>query len=568
MPTSLSRLVPTPWFRAACLALTLLPSAALAQGFGLETMQPRAGFDMDFATPVTQPDRRAGQVTPGVPGGGPIGAIDWLDALNQAGISPQVAPGASVSGASDIATSALVPEVRTVTLGASTAGAVGLLPASVTGLPVTLWQGSDSATLIRRIEALDVAGLPAMQALLFTLLLAEADPPEDQPEAGDPLLLARIDKLADLGALDPGLALIERAGQTRSPELFSRWFDLSLLAGIETQPCRRVAGDPEVAPSQSVRIFCLARNREWETAALLLETASALGTLEPSEERLLTRFLHVDLDDTAIALPPPANLTPLLFRLSEAIGEPLPTSDLPRAYAYYDLRGRAGWKAALEAAERLARSGALPENRLLGLYSGGQPSASGGIWDRVAAVQHFDAAIAVPRPDPGRVIEALPEAWTAMSDVGLQTTFAALYADRLVSYADAAGEAGRIATRALLLAPGAATLSREVKARNPTEAFLLALAQGQPAAVEAPSDRARIVARGFAAETRPPERIQELIGAGRLGEAILEAMQLYTFAMQGNQPDIAPALATFRAIGLEETARAAALQLLLLDDRG
>ncbi|MBR9766347.1 MAG: hypothetical protein GYB53_23255, partial [Rhodobacteraceae bacterium] len=297
-------------------------------------------------------------------------------------------------------------------------------------------------------------------------------------------------------------------------------------------------------------------------------TASALGTLEPAEERLLTRFLHVDLDDTAISLPPPADLSPLLFRLSEAIGEPLPTSDLPRAYAYYDLRGRAGWKAALEAGERLARSGALPENRLLGLYSGGKPSASGGIWDRVAAVQRFDAAIAVPRPDPGRVIESLPEAFTAMSEAGLQTTFAALYGARLAPYADAPGEAGRMATRALLLAPGAATLSREIEARNPTETFLLALAQGQPASVEAPSDRARIVARGFAAQTRPPERIQQLISDGQLGEAILEAMQLYAFAMQGNLPDIAPALATFRAIGLEETARAAALQLLLLDDRG
>lgn len=551
--------------RATALALALGPGAAMAQSFGLEQMRdsrPSGGFDVTFADPVTQPERRASSGSGSSAAGEPISAIDWLDALNQAGITPPEP---------DVATSALVPEVRTVTLGASNAGAVGLLPASVTGLPVTLWQGSETETLLRRIDLLDVTGLPAMQALFFTLLLAEADPPADaarDPEAEDPLLLARIDRLAEIGALDPALALIERAGQTRSPALFSRWFDLSLLAGIETQPCRRVAGDPDIAPSQSIRIFCLARNRDWETAALLLETASALGTLEPSEERLLTRFLHVDLDDTALALPPPANITPLLFRLSEAIGEPLPTSDLPRAYAYYDLRGRAGWKAALEAAERLARSGALPENRLLGLYSGGKPSASGGIWDRVAAVQAFDAAIAVPRPDPETVAERLPEAWQAMQDAGLETTFAALYGKRLVPYTEREDLAGRLATRAVLLAPEAAALSRQIAPAGPTEAFLLALAKGQPSAVEAPSTRAKIITRGFAATTRPPERIQRLISDGQLGEAILEAMQLYAFAMQGNLPDIAPALATFRAIGLEETARSAALQLLLLDERG
>ena len=462
--------------RAAALALALAPGAAAAQVFGLDQMQGRSGgaqdggFDVGFADPVTQPDRRAGGTAPTSDAGRPISAIDWLDALNRAGI-PVAEP--------DVATTALAPEVRTVALGASNAGAVGLLPASVTGLPVTLWQGSETDALLRRIKALDVTGLPAMQALFFSLLLAEADPPEEaarDPEAEDPLLLARIDKLTEIGAVDPALALIERAGQTRSPALFSRWFDLSLLAGIETQPCRRVASDPEIAPSQSVRIFCLARNRDWETAALLLETASALGTLEPAEERLLTRFLHVELDDTAAALPPPANITPLLFRLSEAIGEPLPTSDLPRAYAYYDLRGRAGWKAALEAAERLARSGALPENRLLGLYSGGKPSASGGIWDRVAAVQAFDAAIAVPRPDAETVAERLPEAWEAMRDAGLETTFAALYGERLVTYAERTGRAGRLATRAVLLATDAAGAARRITPANPTEAFLLALA--------------------------------------------------------------------------------------------
>lgn len=554
--------------------------------FGLDQMQQMQGtvpVDLSQGLPVTQPDRRpalgsqnARGPSGGAPAAGaPMSAIDWLDALTDAGIARPGDP--APDQASDIADSALAPEVRTLTLSASEAGAVGLLPASVTGLPTTLWQGSEVATLIRRIDTLDVTRLPAMQSLLYTLLLAEADPPEGPAQGSggaarddDPLLLARIDKLADLGALDPALALIERAGQTRSPALFARWFDLSLLAGLESQPCRRIATDPEIAPGPAARIFCLARNSDWDTAALLLETGGALGALAPIEERLLTRFLHVDLDDDATPLPPPApgQITPLLFRLSEAIGEPLPTSDLPRAYAYYDLRGRAGWKAALEAAERLARTGALPENRLLGLYSGGRPSASGGIWDRVAAVQAFDAAIGAPRPDRDLVRQTLPPAWEAMQDAGLETAFAALYAGRLATYAAEAGAPGRIALRALLLAPDPGDHLAALGPRNPTEAFLLALARGRPDQVEAPSERARIVARGFAADTRLPTRLARLVDQGQLGEAILEAMQLYAFAMAGNLADTGPALAGFRALGLEQTARAAALQILLLDDRG
>ena len=46
----------------------------------------------------------------------------------------------------------------------------------------------------------------------------------------------------------------------------------------------------------------------------------------------------------------------------EAIGTPLPTAPLPLAFAHSDLRHTAGWKARIEAAERLVRTGAVSAN--------------------------------------------------------------------------------------------------------------------------------------------------------------------------------------------------------------
>ena len=196
---------------ALCLApwLVALPAAVAAQAaaadprlgsgpapaFGLEQMRRADPLDMRQSLPVTQPDRRP-QAVRGTGGEAtaPMSAIDWLDALTQAGIARPGAEGAApFDDSGDIAESALTPEVRTLTLSASDAGAVGLLPASVTGLPTSLWEGADTAALIRRIERLEVDRLPAMQSLLYTLLLAEADPPEaggPQTE-DDPLLLWR-----------------------------------------------------------------------------------------------------------------------------------------------------------------------------------------------------------------------------------------------------------------------------------------------------------------------------------------------------------------------------------------
>ena len=55
------------------------------------------------------------------------------------------------------------------------------------------------------------------------------------------------------------------------------------------------------------------------------------------------------------------------------------------AFAQADMRDNTGWKAQLEAAERLARNGVLDPNQLLGLYTEEKAAASGGVWDRVAS---------------------------------------------------------------------------------------------------------------------------------------------------------------------------------------
>ncbi|QPM89692.1 hypothetical protein [Pseudooceanicola algae] len=564
--------------------IVLVPPQGLASGAEAPAADRTAG-QAPAARQAAPPPQTGGP-------GQPISAINWLNAAATgsapgAGTTPApgVTPRPSGNGVLSVAmpdydpgrrapapeevpvaNSATVPTVRTLGLGETSGGTVGLLPASVTGLSPDLWQGSSSRELGRQIATLNVDGAPAMQSLLYMLLLAEAEAPAD--DSGVRLLRARIAKLRDLGAVEPALALIDLAGPSRDPGLFADWFDLSLIAGTETEACAAMIAAPELAPGEAAQVFCLARAQDWMTAALILDTGSVLGRFSPTEERLLTRFLHDDLDDGALPLPPPATVTPLLFRLSEGIGEPLPTSSLPRAFAVSDLRGLTGWKAELEAAERVAASGALADNRLLGIYSQGRPAASGGIWDRVTAVQRFDTAISAAQPDRATILARLPAAWQAMMAVELEVPFAQIYGPQLTAYADAPGEAGKLALHAALLGPDPAEQASRLTARDRESAFLLALAAGQPDQASAYDRDSRLVASGFSPDTRPPARILSLLGEGRSGEAILAAMRLYANAMSGEMKDAEPALAAFRAMGLEDTARRGALQLLLLERRG
>jgi capsule polysaccharide export protein KpsE/RkpR len=62
-----------------------------------------------------------------------------------------------------------------------------------------------------------------------------------------------------------------------------------------------------------------------------------------------------------------------------------------------------------------------------------------------------------------------------------------------------------------------------------------------------------------------PDILRAQIDQGRLGEVILRGMSLFASGAEGNGQDLVDALATFRALGLEDTARQAALQLAILD---
>ncbi len=488
----------------------------------------------------------------------PLSVIDWLGSR-----TPSPATGAqpvALPRADEPATSknALPPGVTVTALGEGSPREIGLVPPSVTGLPPDLWVGSDVDKVIEQIDALPDMRLPAAQSLLYTVLLTESRAPQNRAAQGDALALARVRKLVVLGALDPALSLIEQAGVATSPDHFDLWMQISLLTGTEDRACATLQRNPHLTRDYAVRIFCNARSGEWDNAVLTFGSAEALGLLDPDTLALMNRFLNPDTFDGAASLRPPRKIDPLAFRLFEAIGEPLPTRNLPRAFAVADLRDVAGWKAQVEAAERLTRVGALPDNHLLGLYTDRKPAASGGIWDRVAALQRFDTALGTGSPEA--VSKTLPSVWTAMREAGLEVAFAALYADRLAEF-DLTGGAATIASEVGLLSPS----YERTAAASGTNASPLAIAIALGATpAQRPTDAMQAAIYDAFADAPARADLVSRAREQRLGESILILLDLLNDGVQGDAGALRDALATLRALGLEDTARRAALQTLLL----
>ena len=201
----------------------------------------------------------------------PWSAIDWL---SQSLITPVAQPKPPEPG---VAKGGALPEaVAVTTLDRASPDGVGILPAHVTGLPRNLWGLGKTDEIIAALQGPGLDALPALQGLMITLLLAEAEPPSDAGLQGR-LLIARIDRLLAMGALDQARALIDAAGPASSPDLFRRSFDIAILTGGEDLACRTMTATPGLAPAMPARIFCLARSGDWQAAALTLQTAQALG---------------------------------------------------------------------------------------------------------------------------------------------------------------------------------------------------------------------------------------------------------------------------------------------------
>ncbi len=460
----------------------------------------------------------------------------------------------------NVATSAAPQEITVMPLGQVRLDAVGLLPFATTGLPPDLWADSSPETLARLFRSQPPQGLPAMLAFTRTLSVAELDPPRDASVEAD-LFLARLDFLLTRGALAPARALMERAGPS-DPRIFRRWFDVSLLTGQSDRACAAMRANPDIAPTFPARIFCLARSGDWPAAALSLGTGEALGYITAEEADLIARFLDPELFEGEPPLAPEPNMTPLNYQMRIALGERPHATALPLAFAHADLANIAGWRAQLDAAERLMRAGAIEPEEWLAIYTARTPAASGGVWDRVAALQAFDAALLAG--DPAAVAERLPRVWAAMEEAELEVAFAAIYAERLLRL-PLTGEAALLARRVGLLSPLYETVAQNAVAQDDEETRLFQIAQGQvPGSVPTGADAVTAAVLTAFADTAPPERFTRLLTLERNGEALLRAARTLTGGV-ADTDDMADALRLFRALGLEDTARRAALQLMILD---
>lgn len=488
----------------------------------------------------------------------PLSAIDWLDEALTIPLPPQDPPPPTFQP------EAIIPETISVTpLGGPEIDALGLFNPTRMGLSRTLWAASPADQVIAGLSRLPADTLPTALQLGYRLLLAEFAPPlfSDGAQPGS-VLTTRIDTLMAMGALEQASVLLE-ASPVQTAALNARAFDIALLLGEEDTACARMQGQMSTDYGHGAQIFCLARRGAWQSAFATLNTSRALGLLDAPDAALLERFLAEE--DAELTAAPPASISPLGWRLLEALGEPVPTASLPVAFAYADLRGTSGWRAQLDAAERLTRAGVMQPNRLLGVYGQRRPAASGGVWDRVEAVQKLDQALG--SGESAAIDASLSTAWPLFVAVELDVAFAQMFAERLGTHQPQAPLREIVWTILML---GQEHLDRAATFAPDTETGRLVMALASNAALTDPAQdgMAQAIVSAFGDQTDLSEALGQMLAEGHDGLALLDALPLLALGAKGDPHSARQGLEVLRAVGLEQTARQIAIELLLIERRG
>ena len=252
--------------------------------------------------------------------------------------------------------------------------------------------------------------------------------------------------------------------------------------------------------------------------------------------------------------------------MREAVGLSRPPGQLPLAFLHPDLDPHTPMRIRIDAAERLVLSGALAPPALFAAYRSGVPAASGGVWDRAAAVQALDAAL--DAGDPKALGGPLAAADAALSARGLRVALAREYAGPLAGLDPTAlPPAARPALAELLLLADADDAARHAAGgRRPAMRGFSPSPGAGPAPAPVDGDLVAAALAGLAGD--PPRddrelRLRDLATGGRQGQAILAALDLVQGGAEVDPPALRAALLTLRSAGQEESARAIALQTLI-----
>jgi len=176
------------------------------------------------------------------------------------------------------------------------------------------------------------------------------------------------------------------------------------------------------------------------------------------------------------------------------------------------------------------------------------------MWERVNAVNDLDSAL--ERKE--NVEQYFQEAWKIFNRSNQLTVFAKLFGMRVFE-TNLSPKSKEIAANLLLLTNNFKSTENFWNSDD----IRFGLTRGDFTNVKVSNETEKIILKVFT-EASMPFLVEQKLNQGKLGDVIINALLQFETGIEGNLKDFSESLSTLNLIGLETTARRAALTHLVL----
>ena len=263
-----------------------------------------------------------------------------------------------------------ITKVEESSLGNVNLNSIGIISADNTTFPSNLWNRSDESLLAKKIIEMPDFELSSANKIFKRLLILDTEPPINaigQKNMGSLFLISRIDRLIEMGAIDEAETILDYI-KNPNYDLLRRKIDIASITGRLQGTCKQIRRHFNSTDILKYKIICLAREGDWNAAAILFSAGSTLKLFSSTDKKLLLNFLDPEINVKIGKEEMKINLSPINFYLFLSRGSLYNTKDLSPKYAYTLSSAGNNLLERIQSSEKLVRNFSMNSHHLFSLY--------------------------------------------------------------------------------------------------------------------------------------------------------------------------------------------------------
>ena len=427
-------------------------------------------------------------------------------------------------------------------------------------LPFYYWSWSNADDLSAKINSISKSSSPILNNLLVSALISEMPTDLKIPSESN-LYLTRLNKLITMGRLKEAQLFIKTNDPTLSASS-NQQFDINILRGNDTLACAKTTSSNQRLTSLKKKLYCLSYEGRMAEAEITFETAKTLDFIVENDIKILNVLLKQNKDEISPfskSKDPLSNLD-IVILTKEAINSSKEINDIrSHIYIYNQIIDK---EKQIISAEHLTKIAIISSSELFNLYKNNslETFMNDELKTKIKHVRALEKAIS---EDQTKVIQALLiEGWKIFNKNNLSKQFCKNYSDEILKQFNS-GWVTVLSTKMSLLTGNYVKMNNQLSANSN---FIAA----QGIAKNDYSDLKNLSSykSNIVDAIRYPEYKEEniiLIEQGKIGEVILESIDLLSAQNSKGNPNLKAGLRGLMQADLKETAKQLAIEYILAD---